>query len=96
MPSLHSEDLSIPATDNRQVVRRIPNVRHFPINDANEWVFVIERLPVAKQVLWQKVAMQRHSYDSSGGRWALIHSRTSFAIVETQRTTLHRVHLIVR
>ena len=35
---LPAEDFSISATDNRQVVCRIPNSRHLPIDDANRQI----------------------------------------------------------
>ena len=55
---LFTKGFPLAATDERQVVRRIANARHFSIDDCNWCVLVIGVWPVAKQVLRRQVPVQ--------------------------------------
>ena len=54
----HAVDVSIPAADDCEVVCRIANAGHLPVDDADQWLFATGFLPVPKEVLRQKVAVE--------------------------------------
>jgi len=55
---LHAVDISIPAADNCEVVCRISNAGHLPVNDADQWLLATGFLPIPKEVLRQEIAVQ--------------------------------------